>query len=74
MSALLHLSIAVTVAMCGPLALNITGIMKDVFLTYAGFMFFDDVEPTPHILIGLGLSFIGAIVCITSKHKASKTE
>ena len=55
-------------------SLNITGILKDVFLTYAGFIFFDDVQPTPYILIGLGLSFIGAIKCVHSKHKAFKAE
>ena len=73
-SAILSLSIAVTAAIAGPLALNITGIMKDVFLTYAGFIFFDDVEPTPYILVGLGLSFCGAIKCVHSKHKAGKSK
>ena len=43
LSAIFSFSIAITVSVGGPLALNITGIIKDVFLTYAGFMFFDDV-------------------------------
>jgi hypothetical protein len=29
-----------TVTICGPLAVNISGTMKDVALTYAGFVFF----------------------------------
>jgi hypothetical protein len=32
-----------TVTICGPLAINIAGTIKDVALTYAGFLFFDDV-------------------------------
>ena len=70
--ALLSFSIAITVAIGGPLALNVTGIMKDVFLTYAGFIFFDDTEPTAYVLIGLTLSFVGAIKTIHSKFKASR--
>ena len=66
--------IAVTVAIAGPLALNITGIIKDVFLTYAGFIFFDDVKPTWPVLIGLGLSFAGAIMCIDAKMKDQKAK
>ena len=66
-SAIFSFSIAITVAIGGPLALNITGIIKDVFLTYAGFIFFDGVEPTTCVLTGLVLSFAGAITCVYSK-------
>ena len=72
MQALFSFSIAITVALAGPLALNITGIIKDVFLTYAGFIFFDDVQPTWPVLIGLALSFAGAIKCIDAKMKDQK--
>lgn len=34
--------------------------MKDVVLTYVGFMFFDDVSLTRMVALGLLLSFIGA--------------
>ena len=71
---LFSFSIASTVAIGGPLALNITGILKDVFLTYAGFIFFDDVEATSYVLVGLALSFAGAIKCVHSKSKSSKTD
>ena len=69
-AATISLVVAVTVAIAGPLALNITGIIKDVFLTYAGFIFFEGVKPTPCVLIGLLLSFTGAVNCVYSKFKA----
>lgn len=34
--------------------------MKDVALTYVGFMFFDDANLTTMVAVGLLLSFIGA--------------
>lgn len=71
-SASLSLSIAIAVAIGGPVALNVTGILKDVFLTYAGFMFFDETEPTLCVLIGLALSFAGAIKYVHSKFKTGK--
>ena len=74
MQALFSFSIAITVALAGPLALNITGIIKDVFLTYAGFIFFDDVQPTWPVLIGLALSFAGAVKCIDAKMKDQKVK
>ena len=36
------------------------GNMKDVVLTYVGFMFFDDITLTFMVGLGLALSFIGA--------------
>jgi len=57
-----------TVTVCGPLALNITGTIKDVALTYAGFIFFDDVQATTSIIVGLGMSFAGASYFSYSKY------
>ena len=48
-----------TVTVCGPIAINIAGTLKDVGLTYAGFVFFE-AEATRNTLIGIGLSFTGA--------------
>ena len=67
----LSLSIACSVAIGGPLALNITGIIKDVFLTYAGFIFFDDTECTAFVMSGLAISFAGAIKTIIHKLQAN---
>jgi hypothetical protein len=57
-----------TVTTGGPLAINIAGILKDVGLTYAGFLFFDDVKATISVLIGLALSFSGALVFLGTKY------
>ena len=70
--ALISLTIACTVVVAGPLALNITGVIKDVFLTYAGFIFFDDTKATPFVLVGLAVSFLGAIKTIVHKYYTSK--
>ena len=66
--AFFSLSIACTVAIGGPLSLNITGIIKDVFLTYAGFIFFDDATCTLCVMVGLAISFGGAIKTIVHKY------
>ena len=50
-----------TVTTCGPSAVNIAGTLKDVLLTYLGFILFDDIKPTNQILVGLALSFTGAV-------------
>ena len=39
---IITLSVLCVVAIGGPIAVNISGTFKDVFLTYVGFMFFDD--------------------------------
>ena len=69
--AVFSFSIACTVAIAGPLSLNITGIIKDVFLTYAGFIFFDDANCTPCVMVGLAVSFGGAIKTIVGKMQES---
>ena len=42
MGIVITLSILVVVAIGGPILVNIVGIIKDVALTYAGFILFDD--------------------------------
>ena len=36
------------------------GVVKDVVLTYLGFMFFNDAFVTGPVIAGLALSFLGA--------------
>jgi hypothetical protein len=38
----------------------LTGTMKDVALTYLGFVFFDNVHISVSVMVGLLISFIGA--------------
>ena len=54
------MAIMLTVTVCGPVAINISGVFKDIGLTYAGFILFDDAKTTPSVLIGLAISFLGA--------------
>jgi len=49
-----------TVTTCGPSGLNISGTLKDIVLTYLGFILFDDIKPTNMILAGLSMSLAGA--------------
>ena len=65
---LITISATLTTTVCGPLALNIAGTLKDVGLTYAGFILFDGVKATPSVLIGLGLSFLGAAYMVYFKY------
>lgn len=71
LGAIFSFSIAITVAVAGPLALNVTGIIKDVFLTYAGFMFFNETKVTRFVVVGLAFSFVGAVWTILHKYKVS---
>jgi hypothetical protein len=50
-----------TTTLCGPFAINFAGTIGHVFLTFIGFMFFDDAKLTNAVLIGLCCSFVGAI-------------
>ena len=63
-----------TVTVCGPLAINIAGTIKDVGLTYAGFLFFEDVKASSSVMIGLGFSFAGAIFVSYDKYKQSQKQ
>jgi len=51
----------ITVTVCGPMAIVISGVFKDVSLTYVGFIFFTDATPTFLVKTGLIMSFSGAI-------------
>lgn len=72
MGIVITLSILLVCTLASPVATNITGkdirrikriigTVKDVVLTYIGFVFFDGVHLTMNVLTGLGLSFMGAI-------------
>ena len=54
------LAIFIVNGIASPVAMNLSGITKDLFLTYLGFVMFDDAKMTLLVGLGLGLSFIGA--------------
>lgn len=57
----------------GPISMNITGIFKDVGLTFAGFLFFSDAKLTPMNAFGMFLSLVGAVYfCIKKYQDVSK--
>ena len=47
-------------SLCGPFATTLSSCMKDAVLTYIGFIFFSDLEPTDAVMLGLALSFSGS--------------
>ena len=57
---LITMTSLLTVTVCGPLAVNISGTIKDVALTYAGFVFFENVVANGSVVTGLLFSFGGA--------------
>ena len=70
MGFVITMNILLTVTLCGPIAMNIAGTMKDVLLTAAGFLFFpDDVDLSLSLFIGLGFSFSGATYFSYNKYK-----
>lgn len=65
--------ILLTITLCGPIALNITGVLKDVVLTALGFFFFpDDVKLSQSLFCGLAISFTGATFFSYNKFKDHK--
>ena len=67
------MSILLTITLCGPIALNISGTLKDVVLTALGFFFFpNDVQVSTSLFIGLTLSFTGATYFSYNKYKDHK--
>lgn len=68
---MITISSLLTVTALGPLAINIGGVVKDVGLTYLGFAFFDDIQPTALVLSGLVVSFLGAAYYSYDKYQAS---
>lgn len=71
--------ITMTALLCvtvnGPISMNITGIFKDVYLTYAGFFFFSDTKVTPSSMIGMSLSLLGATYfCFTKYQDSNKVK
>ena len=57
-----------TVKVCGPIAMNVSGTLKDVGLTYAGFIFFNDATASLNVAVGLACSFTGASYIIYDKY------
>lgn len=68
--------ITMTALLCvtinGPISMNITGIFKDVYLTFAGFFFFADTKVTPASMAGMSFSFFGAIYFCYKKYEDSQ--
>lgn len=62
----LTLIMLLSITLAGPVLTNMTGTIKDAALTYVSFIFFEDALATPTVLIGLAISFIGAIVYIVA--------
>jgi ABC-type cobalamin transport system permease subunit len=60
--------------LCGPVAVNICGILKDVVLTAVGFAFFKTREVTASTAIGIGLSFVGASYFLYATYQKRKQE
>jgi hypothetical protein len=60
MGIVITVSILLVCTLCNPVAVNITGTIKDVALTYVGFVFFKNVVLSFNVLGGLFLSFFGA--------------
>lgn len=60
MGIIITLSVLMVCTVVSPVAFNITGNMKDVVLTYVGFMFFNDASLTFFVGLGLTISFAGA--------------
>ena len=61
----------------GPMLVNICGSLKDFVLTYVGFVLFKDdsntTKCTTLVLIGLSVSFLGAIYTLITKFKNSRS-
>ena len=60
MGIVITLSVLMLITINGPISQSIVGNMKDVVLTWIGFMFFDDATLTSLVFCGLALSFLGA--------------
>ena len=58
---ILQISGLVTIATCGGITMNIAGVSKDGALTLAGFIFFSDANTSIPSMIGITISFLGAI-------------
>lgn len=50
-----------------PMATSITGNIKDTVVTAFGFFLFDDIEPSFMFVMGVAISFLGALCYSYSK-------
>jgi hypothetical protein len=62
------LSVLIVCTLVSPIAFNVTGNLKDVALTYIGFIFFEDANLTFMVGVGLLLSFIGSGAYIIDRY------
>ena len=73
LSGLMGITVTLAIFLCNgvasPVAMNISGISKDIVITYLGFVMFNDATLTQSMAFGLGLSFIGASSYIISNYK-----
>lgn len=55
-----------------PIAMTISGNMKDVFLTIVGLLLFNNILVTPQLLLGITLSLLGASIYSYDKYQELK--
>ena len=61
MGIMITLTLLMVCTVVGPIAINITGNVKDVALTWIGFVLFNDVTLTMMMGVGLLMSFAGSV-------------
>ena len=66
------LSVLCTLAMGGPIAVNISGATKTALTNYVSYLIFDDLTFTTLVLIGLTVNFVGSNYWIYCKYQESK--
>ena len=71
---MITISILMVITICGAIGPNLCGVIKDVGLTYAGFILFNDASMTPSVAIGLSLSFAGATYFLWDKYMEEQTK
>jgi hypothetical protein len=60
MGIMITLTLLMVCTVVGPVAISVTGNIKDIALTYIGFVLFHDVQMTFMMAIGLSMSFVGS--------------
>ena len=72
MGILITLGVLLVLTTTSPVAVNITGIIKDVLLTYLGFICFKNVNASIYVISGLTVSFVGAVIYSMDSYKKLK--
>jgi len=57
---------------CEPLTVNVAGILKDIILTYLGFILFTDAHRSTIVAVGLGVSFLGGTLYMQRSYAISQ--